>query len=76
MAELAAISTVASVVSAAHAAVELTKHSKTLVESFSNARTNLDIAVAFREESLVLMEKHKDNLPHKIVHEWRVKHSK
>jgi hypothetical protein len=77
MAELSAISAVASVVSATHSAFELTKNLKTpsLFARQSDTRDYLDGALMFREESLKLMERYQDALPHQFVHEWKVKHS-
>jgi hypothetical protein len=77
MAELAVISTVASIVSATHSASELTKKMKTstLFAMDCDVRDYLNKALVFREESLKLMERYQEDLPHELVHKWRVKHS-
>jgi hypothetical protein len=77
MAGLAAISTAASVVSATHSAFELTKKLKapSLFSSLSDARAYLDRAFVIREESLKLMERYQEALPHQFVHEWRIEYS-
>jgi len=74
MAGLAAVSTAAAVISATQSALDLNARASSLFVH-PDARDYLNEALKFREESLRLMEKHKSDIPHKVVHEWRVKHT-